>query len=325
MALSDRKIPIIAGRNDTPTTSETEANHPNGSFLISKYNALIDDIDVPLNYNTIQAFPATIFVNATTGNDTTGNGTEALPFATIQKAIDKACADKIVYADINITGTFVNPKIDCSNFYALLSIVYSDGFRPDETFWKNAGLYIDGNLIDSKIVWDTTVDQVNWAETNMPYSLIYSPHNAINIWHTAFELKGADSNIFQNSNIHFLECTFTSVPNNVDNWSDGFLQFFNCNVKFSSCSFTYSTDNYFNVINAFNSIIQIDWGITVANGDTSISLLSANNSTLNIKSYPPTTNLRQLQRNLVYIEYMAGDNATTLSLNESCNIVKAYA
>ena len=43
MALVDRKIPIIAGRNDIPTTSKVEENHPNGSFLISRYNSLIDN------------------------------------------------------------------------------------------------------------------------------------------------------------------------------------------------------------------------------------------------------------------------------------------
>lgn len=44
MAISTHKIPIISGRNDTPTTSEAQANHPNGSFLTSRYNALIDEL-----------------------------------------------------------------------------------------------------------------------------------------------------------------------------------------------------------------------------------------------------------------------------------------
>jgi len=45
MALSEHKIPIITGRNDVPTTSESEANHPNGSFTTAKYNALIDELE----------------------------------------------------------------------------------------------------------------------------------------------------------------------------------------------------------------------------------------------------------------------------------------
>lgn len=44
MPLIDHKIPIITGRNNIPTTSPTELNHPNGSFLTAEYNALIDDL-----------------------------------------------------------------------------------------------------------------------------------------------------------------------------------------------------------------------------------------------------------------------------------------
>lgn len=45
MALSNHKIPIITGRNNVPTTSELEPNHPNGSYLINKYNNLIDELE----------------------------------------------------------------------------------------------------------------------------------------------------------------------------------------------------------------------------------------------------------------------------------------
>ena len=42
MPLTDYKIPIIVGRNDEPTTSESDPNHPNGSFITKQYNDLID-------------------------------------------------------------------------------------------------------------------------------------------------------------------------------------------------------------------------------------------------------------------------------------------
>ena len=44
MPLIDYKIPIIVGRNDIPTTSESDPEHPNGSFVTAKYNDLIDNI-----------------------------------------------------------------------------------------------------------------------------------------------------------------------------------------------------------------------------------------------------------------------------------------
>lgn len=67
MALSDRKIPIIVGRNDVPTTSESEENHPNGSFLISNYNALIDN-----ELTSIQTTLNNLDIPSTTDNLTEG-------------------------------------------------------------------------------------------------------------------------------------------------------------------------------------------------------------------------------------------------------------
>lgn len=42
MALIDRKIPIITGINDTPSTNG-QPNHPNASLLCKQYNDLIDN------------------------------------------------------------------------------------------------------------------------------------------------------------------------------------------------------------------------------------------------------------------------------------------
>lgn len=45
MVLQDRKIPILAGINDVPST-DGQPNHPNDSLLCEKYNALIDELVV---------------------------------------------------------------------------------------------------------------------------------------------------------------------------------------------------------------------------------------------------------------------------------------
>jgi hypothetical protein len=44
MTLNNYKIPVIVGRNDTPTTNVNQSNHPNGAFFVNKYNGLIDDL-----------------------------------------------------------------------------------------------------------------------------------------------------------------------------------------------------------------------------------------------------------------------------------------
>ena len=58
MALSQHKIPIITGRNDVPTTSESQENHPNGSFTTAKYNALIDELVATFSNLDLSAIPA---------------------------------------------------------------------------------------------------------------------------------------------------------------------------------------------------------------------------------------------------------------------------
>lgn len=44
MPLSDHKIPIIDGRNNIPTTSSQQSNHPNGAYVTAKINSLIDNL-----------------------------------------------------------------------------------------------------------------------------------------------------------------------------------------------------------------------------------------------------------------------------------------
>lgn len=45
MTLTDYKIPIITGANGNSNPSQSgDSNHPNGSFIVAQYNALIDDL-----------------------------------------------------------------------------------------------------------------------------------------------------------------------------------------------------------------------------------------------------------------------------------------
>lgn len=51
MGIEDKKIPIIEGVNDIPSTEGVDSNHPNASFFCKQYNDLID-IDLPAIFNT---------------------------------------------------------------------------------------------------------------------------------------------------------------------------------------------------------------------------------------------------------------------------------
>ncbi|PHV63196.1 hypothetical protein [Cyanobacterium aponinum] len=327
MALSQHKIPIITGRNDVPTTSELEPNHPNGSFTTAKYNDLIDELNnlIPLAYNTIQAYPETIYVNAISGDDENGDGSQISPYATIQKAIDVICKDKIVYAEIDLTGIFTNPKLDFSNYYCLLSATYFDNWKPEEAWFNQAGLYITTtDRPNTKIVWDANLDNVNNEFTNIPYSLIYSPNNTIGFISLDFEITGNDNNVFIHSNLNFADCTFTLNPTDPNSWSDSVLHFFDCNVYLSYCSFTYTDANAYHTINSFNSNLYLS-DSTVNYNDTTISLINAVNSVINLKNYPVGIILDNLKRCNIYIDFTGTDTSATLFLDENINNVKSYS
>lgn len=57
MALADRKMPIVTGINDIPSTTG-DPSHPNGSLMCSKFNALIDNELTDLE-NSLTSIPST--------------------------------------------------------------------------------------------------------------------------------------------------------------------------------------------------------------------------------------------------------------------------
>lgn len=73
--LNNYKIPIIAGRNDIPTTSESQSNHPNGSFTTKKFNDLIDNELIPLKQDLEEVIENQLTVaNVRSSISVTGNG-----------------------------------------------------------------------------------------------------------------------------------------------------------------------------------------------------------------------------------------------------------
>ena len=141
MALTDRKIPILTGINDTPSTTG-QPKHPNASLLCKQYNDLIDNELTALQSSiqgnsqlsslllpkTTEQTGSSWYVNADTGSDTTGDGTSGLPFATIQKAIDVIVEGYATnWVTIYCSGTFTNPTFDLSRFDSRKFNLWWDG------------------------------------------------------------------------------------------------------------------------------------------------------------------------------------------------------
>ena len=145
MALSDRKIPIIAGRNNTPTTSQSEANHPNGSFFISKYNALIDNelTSLQTTVNNL-AIPSTTddLTEGTTNKYFSGKTTDNLPEGTTNKYY----SDNRARLAISVTGngsynssTGVINISNVSQSVDHISLTNTNGLVKTYTIWGDSG------------------------------------------------------------------------------------------------------------------------------------------------------------------------------------------
>ncbi|MBD2395685.1 hypothetical protein H6G11_15680 [Cyanobacterium aponinum FACHB-4101] len=296
MTLSNHKIPIITGRNDVPTTSESEANHPNGSYLIDKYNNLIDNIPTEVqgiarssisvtgsggNYNSqtgvitltgssgisgtaspitrVRAYLDTVYVNSSTGDDSSGDGSINSPFATIQKGIDYlydtyiAIGEAVYVGKIDLGGvSYVNPMIDTSRFPELVSsFIFGYGIN---SYFKG-GI----ELTNGTIVYDYTGDEANYTTMEAPDSLIKGSFpiffSVLNI-----ENNSVDNLRFVNNNLYFEACTLTCNNRLSSTYTETgtFFHFVNCKAIFNSCTFELDTSKSMDkAITAYYSNVHI--------------------------------------------------------------------
>lgn len=285
MALSQHKIPIITGRNDVPTTSESQENHPNGSFTTAKYNDLIDELTPRFGFR--QRY-VEYYVDGTSGNDTTGDGTDVNPFATIQKAIDTAVLNGY-HQDLwlNLSGTFENPSIDLSSY--ILQSNYMG---------KLTGIYLYGtNAIFnfSNLVTNATVE----FEGDSDFEFIKIKHPQCLI----IDIDGIDFNFndystglfFDNKLVIIKNCSFSSTANsrayalmsfnscgltlkdsvfydlpmisiNSTNINTSPVDLNNCNVLFDNTSFIGLSNASLKALNARNNQILIRSDNATLNG-----------------------------------------------------------
>ncbi|WP_342597693.1 hypothetical protein VKI21_06945 [Cyanobacterium aponinum UTEX 3222] len=261
MALSDHKIPIITGKNDVPTTSESQENHPNGSFTTAKYNALIDELNNSIPKNPVgctNVYPNNIYVNSDTGNDSTGDGTELNPFATIEKAIDQIDLNEIVgNLFIYTLGTFINPKLDFSKFkvLALTGSPVLDDYDPrvrEDIFFYSVNIYGQDN---TTIIFENNADLINYESTDTVYSHFVG--KGLRISGCTIQIKGNEPFKLIDCSIYFHNVFFDCSQKNTINWHTMAIWLNNADVIFKDCSFKIDINLNYLVIESLLSHISI--------------------------------------------------------------------
>lgn len=233
MAIIQHKIPIYPNINDIPST-EGGANHPNGSYVTSKYNALIDELDMVIT--TIQQTGGgasevglktgvlenniEIYLDTTTGNDN-NNGSYESPVLTLGKAIEIANQSNSRQYSIWCSG---NTALDLSRIEAAhltASVPYT--------------LIIHGAQA-------TLSGYIQWV----------LPANAKLLFHTC-TLTSTNAIIQRTNNIFFAQCTFIH--------SEDAPRFEDCyNLVFESCNFDNSSANsYSDLLSCFRCYVFFEY------------------------------------------------------------------
>lgn len=251
MTLQDRKIPIITGINDVPSTVGGE-NHPNASLLCKNYNNLIDDLlvtNVKVENNQVLAYPDDIYV-ATTGNDTTGNGSDTAPFATFDHAIKQARTfRKFPYLKILGNNQAYNVTVlDCRGFVPVLSQVY--GYN--DTNYYELGLNIENFTFNFNNTFTTDYNNVTTPFSNILGNKIYFNN-------CTFNLNGNDYFNLVETNCKFKNCifNFNSSYDNSNSNIQTLVAIANSKIEFNNCTFNYSLDVADSFINAIYSDINL--------------------------------------------------------------------
>lgn len=259
MALIDRKIPILTGINDTPSTTG-QPNHPNASLLCKQYNDLIDNELTALQLNRDNrpyVFYTEVIVNTTTGNDTTGDGTEALPYATIQRAIDHYTqSNRTGYCYIIVTGNFTNPSLDFSGIYGIVGSPVYDTFEglniEDNVYYGAIEVYASGS---ATITYDYEYDNVNYESTESPRSYVVSPNDYVLFSGITFNIAGTEPMKLNDSKVAFNSCTINHTHASFE--SQNVFAVVHSNLIFNNCTFNYDSSKTYTAIGAFNSKLYL--------------------------------------------------------------------
>lgn len=241
MTLTDYKIPIIVGRNDVPTTAETQPNHPNGSFVIKQFNDLIDnELTAMQNASgggSTAKTPLTADLYIDTTATTNGNGTEANPYNNVASVIDR----------LN------NSIIDLSNndFYLFL-LADTDLGDLNITADNTTNIsYVDQPFVPYHLTIEGAFTlTVTTISSSLPLKIssdvILTDLTAIrNSRVTIDSQELINGYTFANSTVTLNDCTFVTSQIASDN----------CNLTFNTCSSTRSgSDDHFVLTGSYNNV-----------------------------------------------------------------------
>ncbi|BAQ67077.1 hypothetical protein [Geminocystis sp. NIES-3709] len=329
MTLADRKIPILSGVNSTPS-STGQPKHPNASLLCKQFNDLIDNeltdlASDPINA-TEKAIYTSIFVDSATGNDTTGEGTELLPFATIQKAIDSIANHKIINPEINIAGTFIDPIIDTRKLYPVhYGGIWETNFGGNlVNNYVSGGIKINGGGT-ATILYTNGFDNVGYEDTDIPPKYVYgrSPCTFSNL---IFDLPNNEPFVILNNNVLFENCIFDADTRS--SWSGVPVVYcIGSMVKVDSCSFNCNDTYNYNAVTFLNCIAELKNLNLTNTGSADFTLIDAEASTLVLLTDTTgTIGASEATRNTIFVKQseVADDTALTAQwgIDPAKNLIK---
>ncbi|GAC1456950.1 MAG: hypothetical protein NVS2B14_00380 [Chamaesiphon sp.] len=250
--LSATKVPVFNGINDAPHAPTAQAAG-NAAHVIAQHNELADAVQQALNAPPPQHLPlpdhtvnnskiTELYVDSTTGNDSTADGTAAHPYKTFAALLAFAKSKSIVNSlYIYPNGTF-NEPIDLRGFQG----------HPDPT---NS----PGNIGN----WGANCEvQLMTAGSNPNYTL--------NLGKNLFFPPGIDENVdctinnaniisndyiaLRGRNVNFTYCNFSNTANN------GIFLLNGCVVTFSNCTVTGTGTTLRSFVQGYNSKVEFYGG-----------------------------------------------------------------
>ena len=224
MALTDRKIPIITGINDTPSTTG-QPKHPNASLLCKNYNDLIDNELTALQQSVggkWNSVPHTAthdyyWVDSVNGLDT-NDGINS-PIKTISK-LHELITNKVAqgvgngYLYIYLDGEYTNPDLDFSRYPCQLwESVENTSFTMIDIATSTTCTINISNTFALNAFTTGYNNATQWIKINIP----------VKFWGVTFNWSAKSVWLLHDVELHFDGCTF-NIDGFGSSWAYGAIQ-----------------------------------------------------------------------------------------------------
>jgi hypothetical protein len=222
MALIDHLIEIIAGKNDLPSTV-SDSFHPDGSYVTSKYNALINELRTIIP-NEVVSTSQIWYVDSATGSDSNDGATSGTAFLTIDRACQEIRNKRWAVGaipEIRLAGTFTDEIFDLSGANIDESTMYitsTDNLNRATLNYTNStssASFVNHSLLSSFYIFQIDFDLNNhWFQ-------LYT-FGDVNLEELNVTISGGSfaRNMYINfaAYLYVYDCTFTDTSGNTSNW-----------------------------------------------------------------------------------------------------------